>query len=249
MLPAFNEEANIVQATEAALETAASVAAESEVLVVDDGSSDGTRKAVEGMIRSNSGRLRLLAHPGNLGYGAALRSGFAHARSDFVFYTDTDNQFDISELRYFVPLLSDADAAIGFRVYRYDSVYRSIASWGYNLLVRTLFRVRVRDVDCAFKLFRREVLDQITIESDDFFVDTELIAKARKWNYRVVEKGVRHYPRTAGETTVHPGDIPRTLRTVFTMWRRVHHPTRAQLDRVAEIARTAPTAADEVPVK
>lgn len=92
-----------------------------------------------------------------------------------------------------------------------------VLSWVYNLLVRILFRVRVRDVDCAFKIFRREVLEKIDIETTNFFVDTELVAKARKWNFRIVEKGVRHYPRMAGETKIEPSDIPRTLRVVLTM--------------------------------
>jgi hypothetical protein len=104
-----------------------------------------------------------------------------------------------------------------------------------------LFRVRVRDVDCAFKLFRREVLDKITIESTDFFVDTELVARARKWNFRIIEKGVRHYPRLAGETTVHPSDIPRTLRAVGRMWRRIYFPSKEMLEE----ARALRAALDE----
>lgn len=245
VLPAFNEEESIERAVAQTLEVAPEIAHEYEVIVVDDGSSDGTSQVVEGMVRDGAEHVRLISHHQNRGYGVALRTGFAYAHSDFVFYTDADNQFDVSELKYFVPLLADADAVVGFRVYRYDSIYRTLASWGYNRLVRVMFRVKIRDVDCAFKVFRREVLDQITIESEDFFVDTELIAKARKWNYRVAEKGVRHYPRAAGATTVHSGDIPRTLRTVFGMWRRIHHPSRKQLDRMAEIESAATGAGDE----
>jgi glycosyltransferase involved in cell wall biosynthesis len=245
VLPAFNEEENIASVVQSAAETAQGLADEYEVIVVDDGSHDRTAEIVRGLMRDRDWSLRLLTHPQNLGYGVALRTGFAHVDSECVFYTDTDNQFDVSELRYFVPFLAEADVVIGFRVYRYDSPYRTLASWGYNALVRGMFRVRVRDVDCAFTLFRREVLDQITIESEDFFVDTELIAKARKWNYRIVEKGVRHYPRAAGETTVRPGDIPRTLRTVFRMWRRIQHPTQKQIDRQAEIRAGAASNAEE----
>jgi hypothetical protein len=95
-----------------------------------------------------------------------------------------------------------------------------------------LFRLRVRDVDCAFKLMRREVVQQVSIECDNFFVNTELLAKARKWNFRIAEKGVRHYPRMAGETTVRPSDIPRTLATVLSMWRRIYFPSRKEFDRL-----------------
>jgi hypothetical protein len=97
-------------------------------------------------------------------------------------------------------------------------------SWIYNRIVGVAFRVRVRDVDCAFKLVRREVLDKIVIEADDFFVDAELVAKARRWNFRILEKGVRHYPRLAGETTVRPSHIPETLRRLAAMFRGVHSP-------------------------
>ena len=209
-----------------ALEVMPQLVSRFEVIVVDDGSTDGTREACTELISSHHPTVRLVAHSRNRGYGAAIRSGFAHARADLVFYTDADNQFDIADLEHFLPLIGEYDLIIGFRVYRYDTVIRSALSWAYNRLMRVLFRVRVRDVDCAFKLFRREVLNKIVIESDDFFVDAELVAKARKWNFRLLEKGVRHYPRVAGETTVRPSDIPRTLRRIALMWRRIYYPGR-----------------------
>ena len=127
-------------------------------------------------------------------------------------------------------------AEVGLRVmgiafplfYRYDAVLRSMISWVYNRIVRVLFRVRVRDVDCAFKLMRAEVRDKLALETDDFFIDTEIVARARKWNFRIGEKGVRHYPRVAGETTVAPGDVVRTLKTIARMWRRIYMPNESQ---------------------
>jgi len=230
VLPAYNEEANIARSVDQALKTAARLAGEYEVIVVDDGSKDGTGEVVEALVREHRPHVRLLTHETNHGYGAALRTGFKQSRFDLVFFTDSDNQFDIAELEYFIPLMSDYDMVTGFRVYRYDTVVRCMLSWIYNRLVGVLFRLRVRDVDCAFKLMRREVVHQVTIQCDNFFVNTELLAKARKWNFRIAQKGVRHYPRTAGETTVRPSDIPRTLATVFTMWRRVYFPTRKEMD-------------------
>ena len=211
VLPAYNEEDNIAPMVERALEVLPAMTEEYEVILVDDGSSDRTAEVGTDLVHEHHPRVRLLRHTRNLGYGAAIRTGFEHASHDLVFYSDSDRQFDLGELEYFLPLAADHDVVIGFRVYRYDSVLRSMVSWTYNRIVRVLFRVRVRDVDCAFKLFRREVLDKITIECEDFFVDTELVAKARKWNFRIVEKGVRHYPRVAGETTVQASDVPRTL--------------------------------------
>jgi glycosyltransferase involved in cell wall biosynthesis len=246
VLPAYNEEGNIEAVVRRALEVLPAIAPDHELIVVDDGSSDATAEIALGVAREHPGRVRVLRHEPNQGYGAAIRSGFRHARGDLVFYTDADNQFDLAELEWFLPMIEDHDMVIGFRVYRYDTVLRSVLSWCYNRIVRVLFRVRVRDVDCAYKLLRREVLQKITIESDDFFVDTELVAKARRWNFRIAEKGVRHYPRMAGETTVMPSDIPRTLRTVGRMWRRIHVPTRA--DRaLMEATRARETAVELTP--
>ena len=221
VLPAYNEEANVRGAVEAARIAADELLQPYEIIVVDDGSADRTAEIVAEMNQDDS-RIRLVSFPENRGYGAALRAGFRAARGDLVFYTDADLQFDIRELRYFLPLMNAADVAVGFRVYRYDAVLRCVLSWMYNRLVRLLFRVRVRDVDCSFKLMRRGVLERIDLETTDFFIDTEILAKARKWNFRIVEKGVRHYPRVAGQSTVRPGDVPRTLRTVGRMWTRLY---------------------------
>lgn len=229
VLPAFNEAANIERAVERALEVLPSLVEEPEVIAVDDGSSDGTSDALADLLATHHPRLRVIRHATNLGYGAAIRTGFNNARSELIFYTDSDNQFDVAELEWFLPMMLDHDVVVGFRVYRYDTVLRNIMSWVYNHLVQVLFRVRVRDVDCAFKLFRREVLEKITVESTDFFIDTELVARARKWNFRIAEKGVRHYPRLAGQTTVRASDVPHTLRAVARMWRRIYFPTRAML--------------------
>jgi glycosyltransferase involved in cell wall biosynthesis len=248
VLPAYNEEANIEAAVRAALDLAPEIAREFEVIVVDDGSRDGTAEIIQSLVTDRHPVVRMLRHLDNKGFGAALRTGFSRARYEHVFYTDADRQFDIGELVYFVPLMRRFDVITGFRVYRYDTAFRIVASWGYNVLVRLLFRVKIRDVDCSFKVFRREVLDKITIESEDFFVDTELIAKARKWNFRIAEKGVRHYPRVAGETSVNAGDIPRTLRTVTRMWQRIHYPTKRQVEATTEIERgLADSAVEAVP--
>jgi glycosyltransferase involved in cell wall biosynthesis len=231
VLPAYNEQDNVATVIQRGLEVLPRLAEDFEVIVVDDGSSDATAAVVRAISDQEYPNVRLISHPVNRGYGAALRTGFKMARHDLVFYTDSDNQFDLSELEYFLPLVRDHDMVIGFRVYRYDTVVRSMLSWGYNRLVRVLFRVRVRDVDCAYKLLRREVLEKIDIHCENFFVDTELVAKARKWNFRIVEKGVRHYPRMAGETTVQASDVPRTLRAVVQMWQQIYWPTRGQRQR------------------
>ena len=221
ILPAYNEEESIEKAATDAASFLRDAFEDWEVLVVDDGSADDTAAIVRRLAEAEP-RIKLLSHPRNLGYGRALATGFGAARCELVFYTDADNQFDIRELKDTVPLTEQADAVFGFRVYRYDSVLRCLLSWTYNRLVRVLFLVRVRDVDCAWKLFKRPVIERMVIEANDFFVDTELVARTAKLGVRTVEKGVRHYPRTAGSTTVRPSHIPRTLWTVAKMWFRIH---------------------------
>ena len=157
VLPAYNEEDNIERQVRSVDEVLHDMQFDDyEVLVVDDGSRDGTRAVCEAMGESVP-RLRLLVHEVNLGYAAALRTGFTGAAMPLVFYTDADNQFDVRELKNLLPGIDDYDIVCGFRIYRFDPFSRLVLSWGYNLLVRVLFGIRVRDVDCAFKLFRREV--------------------------------------------------------------------------------------------
>ena len=223
VLPAYNEEDNIEGALEEACQVAAYAAPAWEIIVVDDGSRDSTAQRVA-RVSTREPRVRLISFPENRGYGAALRAGFNAARGDLIFYTDSDRQFDLSELRYFLPMMDRTDVAIGFRVYRYDPVLRCVLSWVYNRLVSVVFRTRVRDVDCSFKLFRREVLEAIDLETRDFFIDTEMVAKARKWNFRILQKGVKHYPRRAGESSVRASHIPSTLLVVAQMWLRIYLP-------------------------
>jgi glycosyltransferase involved in cell wall biosynthesis len=242
VLPAFNEEANVGPMIDSTVEAMTALGCDYEVIVVDDGSSDSTHAVAEDTAGTNPA-VAVLRHEVNRGYGAAIRTGFDRASKDLVFYTDADRQFDVAELEYFLPMIEDHDLVVGFRVYRYDSVLRSMLSWGYNRLVGLLFRVRVRDVDCAFKLMRREVLEKVALQSDDFFIDTEIIAAARRWNFRIAQKGVRHYPRVAGETTVRASDIGRTLRTVVVMWRRIYLPGnggRGDPGRTADTTREGP---------
>lgn len=247
ILPAYNEEANIDLAVRRALAVLADLLPVYEVIVVDDGSQDETGTRARALVCEYYPQVRLLTHLRNRGYGAALRTGFTQARHELIFFTDADNQFDVAELKYFLPLMTRYDIMTGFRVYRYDPVLRCIISWCWNRLVGVLFRLRVRDVDCAFKLFRREALEKITIECENFFASTELLAKARKWNFRIGEKGVRHYPRTAGETTVQASDIPRTLREVLRMWQRIYFPSRPQMRRMMGQRHADPNVVEFIP--
>lgn len=222
VLPAYNEEDNIEKAVRAVVQAAETIDIEDyEVVVVNDGSADRTAEILE-RLRVENQHIRPIHHPKNLGYADALRTGFTSAKLPLVFYTDSDLQFDVKEVKNLLPAIEDYDIVCGFRIYRYDPLTRLFLAWGYNLVARTVFRLRVRDIDCAFKLFRREVFDVIQIRSKKFFVDTEILAKARHHGFRMTEIGVRHYPRAGGRSTVRASHVVSTLRELIKMWLEIY---------------------------
>jgi glycosyltransferase involved in cell wall biosynthesis len=223
VLPAYNEEGNIERAVRDADRAGASLVGSHEVVAVDDGSRDGTGERLARLEQELAGRLQVVRHPTNLGYGTALRDGFAAASGRLVFYTDSDNQFDLMELRGFLPLMGEWDALLGYRRQRQDPPLRLLTSRVFNDLTSVAFGMRIRDLNCSFKLFRREVLVRLPLESRDFFIDAELVARLHRAGFRYRELPVTHYPRTAGRSTVRPGDVPRTLRSLVRMWRRIRH--------------------------
>ena len=165
VLPAYNEEENIETAVKRVVDVLRSLAFRDwEVIVVDDGSADETGQIADRLAAEDPAHIRIFHHNPNRGYAEALKTGFTNARHQLIFYTDSDNQFDVSELNSLLPLIEVADIVNGFRIYRFDPLTRLVLSWGFNLLVRIIFRINVRDIDCAFKLFRREVFDKVTIE-------------------------------------------------------------------------------------
>ena len=229
VLPAYNEEENIETATRRMVEALRSLnVADWEVILVDDGSVDRTAEIADRLAAEDPDHIRVFHHNPNRGYAEALKTGFTNARHQLIFYTDSDNQFDVREITSLLPLIEDADIVNGFRIYRFDPLTRLVLSWGFNLLVRIIFRIKVRDIDCAFKLFRREVFDKVNIESKKFFVDAEILAKARYFGFRMAEVGVRHYPRPAGRSTVRPSHIPATLVELARIWINIHSKPRGK---------------------
>jgi dolichol-phosphate mannosyltransferase len=222
VLPAFDEEGNIERAVRSAAEAVAPLVRSYEIVAVDDGSRDRTAEILSALEVEMTPRLRVVRHPSNRGYGAALRSGFEAARGDLVFYTDSDNQFDLRELKDVLPLVSGGDDAfLGFRVNRQDPWLRRFVSAGFNRLSCLVLGFAVRDINCSFKLFRRDKLQSLPLESSDFFIDTEMVALIHHHGWRYVQRGVSHLPRTAGRSTVRPRDIPRTLVALARMWVRL----------------------------
>jgi dolichol-phosphate mannosyltransferase len=217
VIPAYNEEAGIEEAIAEADRALTHLNLEHEILIVDDGSRDATAQSVRRAI-ANRARVRLISHGDNRGYGAALRSGFEAARGDVIAFTDADCQFHIEDLSQLLPLLREHAIAVGYRVNRQDCRKRLIYSWGYNALVRALLGTRVRDCDCALKVFRRSSLAAVLPESRGFFVNAEMLSRARSLGMRIAETGVRHRPRLAGSSKVSILDVFPVLAALLPFW-------------------------------
>lgn len=220
--PMYNEEANIEEAVRRAVSILPRHADAFEVILVDDGSRDKTG-AIADRLSEEDPRVRAVHHGVNRGYGAALRSGIDAARYDWIFYTDGDNQFDLEEIRLLLPLSRENDIVSGYRIRRQDSMNRKVNAWLFNLAMRVLFGLKLRDTDCAFKLYRRWIFEGLTLRSDGAMIDAEIMARARARGARIAEVGVHHYPRTAGKQTgARLSVILRAFRELFGLWAELH---------------------------
>ncbi|MEO8208588.1 MAG: glycosyltransferase family 2 protein [Chloroflexota bacterium] len=231
--PAHNEAENLRGLVEEALAVLPGLAAAFEIVIVDDGSRDETPGIADGLAAEDH-RVRVVHHPRNRGYGAALRSGFAAARHDLIAFTDGDRQFHIEDLGRLIERLAagDADAVVGYRIKRADPLVRTVYARAYRLANRIFFGLRVTDVDCACKLFRRDSLAGIRVESDGAFFSAELLIKLREAGARVVEIGVPHYPRTAGSPTgARPKVVIRAIRDFWSLRIRLWAQPRRALGR------------------
>lgn len=230
--PAHNEEANLRPLVGEAMTALPQIAETWEIVIVDDGSRDATPGIADELATTNPGLVRAVHHPTNLGYGAALRSGLAAARHDLVGFTDGDRQFRVADLARLTARLAAPDApdvVAGYRIRRADPLVRTVYARLYRLANRIFFGLRVRDVDCACKLFRREALEGIRIESGGAFFSAELLIKLQASGRSVAEVGVPHYPRTAGSATgARPSVVFRAVRDFWSLRLRLWAaPTRA----------------------
>lgn len=217
VMPALNEQENIEMMVRESAMAMTAVTQTFEILVIDDGSSDATPGILRKLEKELS-FLRILRHEQNLGYGASLREGIAAARHPLVLWTDSDLQFDMSDITCLLRLLDGHDIVTGWRVRREDSKLRRALSIGYNNLIRLLFDLPFHDVNCAFKLFRREAIDTSWIKTNGFTAMVELFVKARGAGLGLAEVQVRHFARRAGRTTVRPIHIPITLLELVRLW-------------------------------
>jgi len=213
VLPAYDEEANLEATVRGVVQAVGALGVAFDVVVVDDGSRDGTG-AIADALASELAGVTALHHPVNRGYGAALRTGFAAATRSWIFFTDSDGQFDPAQLARLLPLAASADIVAGYRRVRRDPWHRRLYGILFGrVLVRVLLGVRVHDLNCAFKLMRRDLVQSLALVSDGALINAELLGKATRAGARVVEVGVDHLPRRAGTPTGgRPDVILRALR-------------------------------------
>jgi|SRR3989344_1439144 len=206
-LPAYNEEQNILKVIKNVKEVLKKIAKNYEIIVIDDGSVDNTAQKAKEIPQ-----VRLISHSKNLGYGAALKTGFYNAKYKLISFMDSDLQFDFKEINKFLDYIEDYDLVIGFRKNRADNLVRKLNARTYSLLLNLLFNLNVHDVDCGFKLVKKDIFKVISLQSNGALVSAELLIKARKNGFKIKEVEVNHFPRIAGKQT---GANPKVILKTF----------------------------------
>lgn len=216
--PCYNDAGTIASMVALADDVARRLAPAYEVIVVDDGSSDHSRRILQGLVERYP-RLRLIFHDANRGYGGALRSGFAAARGDWVFYTDGDYQYDLADLEHLWAVRDAVDVVQGYKIKRHDPWYRVVIGLVYQHFIQAAFRLKIRDVDCDFRLIRRRALDRFALREDTGCICVELVRKLQATGAQSAEVGVRHMFRAYGHSQFFNFPrIARTLRRLTRLW-------------------------------
>ena len=218
--PAYNDAGTIASLVIRAMKVAATLTSDFEVIVVNDGSSDETPKILDELARLYPDHVRVVHHPQNRGYGGALRTGFATASKELVFYTDGDYQYDPAEMSLLWAKMTDGvDWVNGWKISRSDPMHRIVIGRLYHHMVKLLFGLKVRDVDCDFRLMRRRIFDVVHLEKNSGVICLEMMKKFQDAGFRVAEQPVHHYHRSYGKSQFF--NFPRIFRTavdVLKLW-------------------------------
>ncbi len=219
VFPMYNEIGNIENCVAQALAIGHRITEHVEIVVVDDASTDGSGALADEIARRHP-EMRVLHHPKNRKLGGALRTGFAAATQPWVLYMDSDLPVDMNDTFRALPLTRHADMVIGNRQGRAEGVRREVMSWGYNNLIRVLFGLKVRDINFAFKLFRRDILDRIALQSEGSFIDAELLVETYRAGFVIAELPIQYHPRVAGVSTLASSSVVVTLLRELRAYRR-----------------------------
>lgn len=200
VLPAHNEADNIEAVVSRGISVLPKVVRDVEIVIVDDGSTDGTGDIVDRLASSDE-RIKAVHHPVNRGYGAALTSGFDATSGDLIMFMDSDRQFDIADITALLPYVPHYDIVAGYRIHRQDPLYRKTYGKLFGIVVWVLFGVRMRDVDCAFKIYRADLLRNLKLTAPGALINTEMLVRSRRRGATIAQVGVKHYPRIAGQSS------------------------------------------------
>jgi glycosyltransferase involved in cell wall biosynthesis len=239
VMPAYNEEPNVVAAVTEVSRVAQTLHLDYEIILVNDGSRDRTGEVARLELVPRIANFRLVEHHPNRGYGGALKAGFAAATQDLIAFIPADQQFDFGEVRRLLDRLTpDMTIVSGWRVNRQDNLVRKLNGLGWNLVVTMLFGRLIHDIDCGFKLFRRDLLNHIHVESNGAMIDTEMLAEARARGYKMTEVPVTHLPRVAGQPTgANLKVILRAFRDLFKFRLRLWRELRAERQLAKDVGR------------
>ncbi len=203
--PAYNEENNLESTVTQAIKVLEDISNKWEIIIVNDGSKDKTQQVAEKILKTNPNKISIINHNPNRGYGAALKSGFYNSKYHWIAFTDSDGQFDFKEITKLIEKQKEtkADLVIGYYLGRKVPFYRKFGSYLWQMAVFALFGLKVKDIDCGFKLIRKKVIDTIPkLDSERGpFISSEFLIHAKKSGFKIIEIGVNHYPRVSGEAT------------------------------------------------
>ena len=219
--PCHNEEDAVEELIHKTLTVLQKLTSDFEIIIVDDGSTDRTAQIADRLADQIS-QVKAVHHETNLGYGSALQSGFKAAEKELVFYTDGDAQFDINELPTLLPLINQYDIVSCYRINRQEGLIRKFNAFCWTKLVCILFKLNLKDIDCAFKLYKRSIFDNIELESTGALIDTEILAKATRKGYSITQSPVHHYPRRAGASSgANPAVILRAFKELLKLRKKI----------------------------
>jgi glycosyltransferase involved in cell wall biosynthesis len=222
--PVFRDERTVRTVAEKSLSVLRDVADRYEVVIVDDGSPDRAGEIADELAREYP-EVSVIHHPKNLGYGAAIRTGLAHCKYEWICFTDGDDEYDVNDLRKLIALKDFYDLIITFRYVKVYASDRQFISWVYNMTLRALFRTQYRDISTGLKLIRKNLADQIVCQSDSPFIGAEITVKAMLKGYRVGEVGIQTFPREFGKgASTSPKNIVATIRDMIDVYRTIFSP-------------------------
>lgn len=217
--PTYNEEKNIEKTVKEAEKTLKNLKLNYEIIIIDDGSLDSTPQITDNIAFSDP-KVRVIHHPKNIGYGGALKTGFRNAKFPWVAFTDSDGQFDFSEITFFLEKTGQADLILGYRLNRNDSILRKVFTFGWTLIAKVLLGLEVKDYSCGFKLIKKEAFDTVEpLYAEEKVTQIEFLVKAKKAGFKFAEVGVHHYPRVFGtETGANINVVIKSIVDLFKLW-------------------------------